>query len=171
MRPGLITFELLTPSDMARVREIQRDDVSEAFVDSADTIMKFTQYGLDHRCKGHTYAIKQADAYIGVILLGEAIPWDTDPEEMKGVPFYRLMGFVIDRRYRNREIGGYVLERAIEMIYDEFGVRPIALGVHKDNFDAERFYLNHGFCKTDVMEGNDYYYLRYPDETRLQEEA
>lgn len=165
MKPGLITFELLSQANMAQTRAIQRDDVSEAFVDTADTIMELTQYGLEHHCKGHTWAIKHENEYIGLILLGEAIPWDTDPEAMKGVPFYRIMGFVIDQRYRSRGIGGYVLERAIELIYDEFGIRPIALGIHKDNVEAERFYLNHGFCKTDVMEGDDYYYLRYPDAT------
>ncbi|MBQ7337454.1 MAG: GNAT family N-acetyltransferase [Clostridia bacterium] len=157
-----ITFELLNDSNIDRVRAIQREDISEAFVDTADTIMELTQYGLEHHCKGHTYAIKWEDEYIGLILLGEAFEWDTDPEEMRGVPFYRLMGFVIDRRYRNRGIGSYALEKVIEMVYDDFGVRPIALGVHKDNGNAARFYLNHGFKKTEVMEGNDYYYLRYP---------
>lgn len=43
-----------------------------------------TQYGLNHDCIGHTYAIKYGEAYIGVILLGEAIPWETDPKEMGG---------------------------------------------------------------------------------------
>ncbi|MBQ7390651.1 MAG: GNAT family N-acetyltransferase [Clostridia bacterium] len=161
-----ITFELLTELNIEFVRRIQRDDISEAFVDTADTIMELTQYGIDHNCKGHTYAIKRADEYIGLILLGEAFEWDTDPEEMKGVPFYRLMGFVIDKRYRSGGIGGYVLEKVIEKIYDEYGVRPIALGVHKDNIGAERFYINHGFRKTSVMEGNDYYYLRYPKKSR-----
>ena len=162
----LITLELLTNSNIGNIREIQRDDIGEAFVDTADTIMELTQYGLDHNCKGHTYAIKQDDKYIGLILLGEAFEWDTDPEEMKGVPFYRLMGFVIDKRYRSGGIGSYVLEKVIAQIYDEFGIRPIALGVHKDNIGAERFYINHGFRKTDVMEGNDYYYLRYPKKSR-----
>lgn len=54
------------------------------------------------------------------------------------------------------------MEKTIELVYSEFGVRPIALGVHKDNAGAERFYLKHGFRKTNVMEGDDYYYLRYP---------
>lgn len=89
-----------------------------------------------------------------MILLGEAFAWDTAPEEMNCVPFYRLMGFVIDERYRNYGIGGYALEKAIELIYDEFVICPIALGVHKDNFGAEHFHLNHGFRKTEVMEGN-----------------
>lgn len=163
----LISLELLSDSNLEEVRNIQRDDISEAFVDTADTVMELTQYGIDHHCKGHTYAIKREKEYIGWILLGEAFEWDTDPEEMKGIPFYRLMGFVIDQRYRSSGIGGYVLERVIKLIYDEFGVRPIALGVHKDNLGAERFYLKHGFRKTAVMEGNDYYYLRYPNENTI----
>ena len=158
-----ITFELLSQQNIDAVRAIRREDISEAWVDTADTLMELTQYGLDHNCKGHTYAVKYEDAYIGVILLGEAIPWETDPEEMNDVPFYRLMGFVIDNRYRSRGIGSYVLEKVISNIYEEYGVRPIALGVHRDNHSAGRFYEKHGFQKTDAMEGNDYYYLKYPN--------
>lgn len=160
----IIAFELLSDANLEHVRAIQRDDISEDFVDNIDAIMELTQYGFDHNCKGHTYAIKYNDAYIGVILLGEAIEWETDPIEMRDVPFYRLMGFVIDKRYRDGGIGSYVLEKVIGLIYDEFGIRPIALGVHKNNIGAERFYLRHGFQKTKAMEGNDYYYLRYPKE-------
>lgn len=161
-----ITFELLSDYNIENVRKIQREDISEDFVDTVDTIMELTQYGNIHNCKGHTYAIKLGNEYIGLILLSEAFEWDTDPEEMKDNPFYRLMGFVIDKRYRNSGIGGYALEKVIEMIYGEYGVRPIALGVHKDNIGAARFYQKHGFQKTDVMEGNDFYYLRYPKEER-----
>lgn len=158
-----ISLELLSEQNLDAVRSIHREDISEAWVDNADTIMELTQYGLDHGCIGHTYAIKYGEAYIGVILLGEAIPWETDPEEMKGVPFYRLMGFVIDKQYRNQGIGGFVLEAVIDRIYGEFGTRPIALGVHRDNHAAARFYVRHGFKKTDSIEGNDFYYLRDTD--------
>lgn len=158
----MIELEYLTQQNMDAVRGIHREDISEAWVDYADTIMELTQYGQDHHCIGHTYAVKYGETYIGVILLGEAIPWDTDPKEMEDVPFYRLMGFVIDNRYRNQGIGSYVLELVIETIYEEYGIRPIALGVHKDNHGAARFYEKHGFTKTNVMEGNDYYYFRYP---------
>ena len=164
---GNITLELLSDRNIEQARAIQRNDIGEAFVDGVDAMMELTQYGIDHHCKGHTYLIRQEGICIGLILLGEAFEWATDPEEMKGVPFYRLMGFVIDRRYRSGGIGGYILERVIELIYNEFGIRPIALGVHKDNIGAERFYRNHGFRKTGVMEGNDYYYLRYPNENTI----
>lgn len=157
-----LSLEPLTEQNFPAVRAIHREDVSEAFVDGPDTIMELTQYGLDHHCMGRTYAVRYRDACIGVILLGEAIPWETDPEEMKAEPFYRLMGFVIDSRYRGAGIGGAVLEMVISAVYREFGPRPIALGCHRDNQKAARFYLRHGFRKTDAMEGDDVYYLRYP---------
>ena len=162
----MINLELLTEANMDAVRAIHREDIPESWVDNADTLWELTQYGLEHNCIGHTYAVKQCDTYIGVILLGEAIPWETDPEEMKKEPFYRLMGFVIDNRYRSQGIGSKVLDMVIDAIYKEYGVRPIALGVHKDNHGAARFYEKHGFSKTDAMEGNDAYYIRYDSKTR-----
>jgi len=158
-----ISMELLNEQNIAAVRAIHREDIPESWVDNADTLWELTRYGLEHSCIGHTYAVKYDKTYIGVILLGEAIPWETDPKEMDGVPFYRLMGFVIDNRYRNKGIGSYVLELVIKTIYQEFGVRPIALGVHKENHGAARFYEKHGFKPTNAMEGNDIYYLRYYD--------
>lgn len=157
-----VELELLDESNIDQVRNIRREDVGEDIVDSLDTIWSLTRYGLEHRCLGHTYAVRYRDNYVGVILLGEAIPWETDPEEMRGTPFYRLMGFVIDKRYRGSGLGSYVLEKVIDICYQEFGIRPIALGCHKDNHRAAKFYEHHGFRKTNTMEGNDRYYLRYP---------
>ena len=158
----MIKLELLTKQNIDAVRDIHREDIPVSWVDDADTLWELTQYGLEHNCIGHTYAVKYGDVYIGVILLGEAIPWETDPEEMKKEPFYRLMGFVIDNRYRSQGIGSKVLQMVIDAIYSEYGVRPIALGVHKDNPGAARFYERHGFTPLNAMEGNDRYYIRHP---------
>ncbi len=157
-----IKLEYLTADNYDAVQAIRREDISEEWVDGADVMMELTEYAIAHGCKGHTYAVKYGEIYIGLILLGEAIPWGTDPKEMSAEPFYRLMGFVIDSRYRGRGIGGYVLESVVSEIYSEYGVRPIALGVHCENKGAERFYERHGFFKTDAFEGNDRYYIRYP---------
>lgn len=86
----------------------------------------------------------------------------SDPPEMKSQPFYRLMGFVIDKNYRGIGIGSRVLEMTVDKVYKDFGVRPIALGCHKDNVSAARFYTKHHFRKTGYMEKDDIYYLRYP---------
>ncbi len=159
--PSLV-LEPLTEKNLPVVLAIRREDVSEDFVDSAASLWELTQYGAEHGCLGRTFAVMLGEACVGVLLLGEAIPWETDPPEMAREPFYRLMGFIMDRQYRGRGLGGRALELAVQRVYQEFGARPIALGVHRDNRAAQRFYLRQGFVKTKYMEGNDVYFLRYP---------
>ncbi len=163
-----LCLELLTEENLPQAQAVRREDISEDFVDSADAIWELTQWGLEHGCLGHTFLILWEGKCVGFLLLGEAIPWETDPPEMAEEPFYRLMGFVLDTRYRGRGIGGQALDMAIARCYQDFGPRPIALGVHKDNIGAQRFYLRHGFVKTRYMEGNDYYFLRYPPRWRSE---
>lgn len=159
---GRLALRPLTKENLPQARGIRREDVGEDFVDGIDTLWELTRYGLEHGCVGRSFAVYYDEDCIGVLLLGEALPWETDPPEMAREPFYRLMGFVLDRRYRGLGLGGRVLEMAVEAVYEEFGVRPVALGVHRENVGAERFYLRHGFRKTEAMDGEDYYYLRYP---------
>ena len=155
-----ITLEQLTQDNYKHAIEINRDDISEDWVDTAATIMEINEYGLKHHLLGHTFLARLEEKYIGLILIGEAIPWDTDPVEMKDTSFYRIMGFVVDKYYRQKGLGGKILEMAIEQVYKDFGKRSIALGVHRDNINAGRFYEKHGFRRTGVFEGNDEYYLR-----------
>lgn len=162
---GGITVEPLRSDTVDELRRIRREDISEDFVDGADTILWLNRYGVEHNLVGRTYLIRLDSRCVGMLLIGDALEWDTDPAEMRGVPFYRLMGFVIDREYRGRGIGGRALEAAIAACYAEFGVRPIALGCHRDNVDAARFYERHGFRRVDAVEGNDQYYLRCPKDT------
>lgn len=156
-----ITFEQLTHQNFSAARALDRDDIPESFVDTAATIMEITDYGYENNLIGHTYLILCDGRYAGLILLGEAIPWDTDPPEVHQQPFYRLMGFVISREFRGKGVGGEALEKTIAKVYEDFGVRPLVLGCHKDNPKAAAFYERHGFQKTGYMEGNDVYYLRF----------
>lgn len=89
-----LKLELLSEWNIDAVRAIRGEDIPESWVDNANTLWELTQYGLEHHCIGHTYAVKKADDYIGIIFLGEAVSWETDPKEMKLKPFYPLMGFV-----------------------------------------------------------------------------
>lgn len=155
-----MVLEQLTHENYHHACKINRDDVPEEWVDTAATIMDINDYGLENHLIGHTFLARIDDKYIGLIMVGEALPWDTDPIEMKGSPFYRLMGFVVDKEYRNKGLGGVIMEKAIEQVYQEFGKRSLALGVHKDNTQARRFYERHGFRKMGVFEGDDEYYLR-----------
>lgn len=104
-----IELEELTHKNVESVSRIDRSDISEEFVDTVHTIIEITDYGVEHHCLGHTFAIKNENVYIGLILLGEALEWETDLPEMKSEPFYRLMGFVMDKNYRGNEIGSKVL--------------------------------------------------------------
>ena len=157
-----ITFEQLTHQNFSAARALDRDDIPESFVDTAATIMEITDYGYENNLIGHTYLILCDGRYAGLILLGEAIPWDTDPPEVHQQPFYRLMGFVIGKAFRGKGVGGEALEKTMAKVYEDFGVRPLVLGCHKDNPRAAAFYERHGFHRTDYMEGNDCYYLRFP---------
>lgn len=155
-----IIFEELTHNNLQIAKQINRDDIPESFVINANEIMDITDYGVAHGCIGHAFLAKYNDHYVGLLLLGEALHWDSDPIEMREEPFYRLMGFVIDKQYRPKGLGGIILEKAIEQVYKDFGKRSIALGCHKDNIRAKAFYLRHGFKPTGVFEGNDEYLLR-----------
>jgi len=153
-------FEELNNDNYEQAKKIDRTDIPISFVDSIDTIMEYTKYGLEHKCIGHTFLISLEGKYIAYLLLGEAINWETDPDEMGKEPFYRLMGFVVDKKYRNKGYGGEILEKAIDIVYKDFGVRSIALCCHKDNKKAARFYMKHHFVPTGNYEENDEYYLR-----------
>ena len=158
----MIRLEELTDSRRNDVLGIDRSDISEDWVDSIPDILALHQYGLDHGCIGHTYAIYAEDACIGIILMGEGIPWPCDPPEVAGIPFYRIMGFVIDKTWRGKGLGSQVLEAVIARIFGEFGSRPILIGVQQDNVRAADFYLRHGFRPTDSWDEDDRFYVRFP---------
>lgn len=159
----MITLEQLTHDNLAHGLTINRDDIPEEWVDTVGKLMEITDYGAEHGLIGHTFLARMGDEYVGIIMIGEAIPWDTDPDEMKGKPFYRVMGFAVDKAHRSCGIGGEILEAAIEQVYSEFGRRPLSLGVHKDNTRVRKFYERHGFRPTGIFEGNDEYFLRLTD--------
>ena len=158
-----IVLKQLTHDNFAHASAIRRDDIPQEWVDTAASLMKVTDYGAQHHLIGHTFLAYIQGKPVGLIMIGEALAWATDPDEMKKQPFYRVMGFVVDKNHRNRGIGGAILEEAIAQVYREFGERSLALGVHKDNSCAGRFYERHGFRRTGVYEGNDEYYLRLID--------
>ena len=136
----MIRLEELTDSRRNDVLGIDRSDISEDWVDSIPDILALHQYGLDHGCIGHTYAIYAEDVCIGII----------------------LMGFVIDKAWRGKGLGSQVLEAVISRIFGEFGPRSILIGVQQDNVRAADFYLRHGFRPTDSWDEDDRFYIRDP---------
>ena len=158
----MLRLEPLEGCHRQAVLDIDRSDISEDWVDSIPDILALHQYGLDHGCIGHTYAIHEDGTCIGIILMGEGFPWPCDPPEVAGIPFYRIMGFVIDKAWRGKGLGSQVLETVIARIFDEFGSRPILIGVQQDNIRAADFYLRHGFRPTDSWDEDDRFFIRWP---------
>lgn len=156
----MITLEILSRENQAQALGIDREDISLDVVDSTEEIIKLTKYGEEHGYIGHTYLIREDGRCVGIILMGEGIPWEIDPPQIAGRPFYRIMGFVIDREYRRRGIGSYVLEEVIGRVYREFGPRPIVIGCQRDNLAAMKLYQKHGFINTYVMDEDDYFLIR-----------
>lgn len=156
----MITLEVLNRENQAEALGIDRADISLNFVDSVEDIIELTRYGEVHGCIGHTYLIRCGGRCVGIILMGEGIPWEVDPPQIAGKPFYRIMGFIIDREYRRRGIGSYALEEVIGRIYREFGSRPIVIGCHEDNGAAMKLYQKHGFVNTFAMDKDDYFLIR-----------
>ncbi len=156
----MITLEILDRENQQEALGIDREDVSLDFVDSVEDIIELTRYGEEHKYIGHTYLVRFDGKCVGIILMGEGIPWEVDPPQIAGRPFYRIMGFIIDRGYRRRGIGSYVLEEVIRRIYGEFGPRPILIGCQENNISAMELYQRHGFVNTLAMDEDDCFLIR-----------
>ena len=94
---GILKLEQLTHDNYQQALAINRDDIPEAWVDTAASLMEVTDYGAEHKLIGHTYIAYINDSPVSLIMIGEALAWDTDPDEMKYKPFYRVMGFVVHK--------------------------------------------------------------------------
>ena len=158
----ILRLEYVDDRNRDDVLRIDRSDISEDWVNSIPDILDLHQYGLEHGCIGHTYAVYADDICIGIILMGEGFPWPCDPPEIAGMPFYRIMGFVLDKAWRGKGLGSQVLETVIARVFDEFGPRPILIGVQEENLRAADFYLQHAFSPTDAWDEDDRFYIRYP---------
>ena len=154
------TLEDLTFENCGKAYEIDRTDIPDAFVDDVPTLIATLRFGFENKLKGRAFLITKDGRAIGTILLGEGLYCDTDPQELKDKPFYRLVSFVLDKNFRGKGLGHEILESTIEKVYSDFGSYPIILGVHKDNKKAAHFYLKNGFTKTSCMDENDYCFIR-----------
>ncbi|MCR5122056.1 MAG: GNAT family N-acetyltransferase [Ruminococcus sp.] len=154
-------FEPLTFDNCERAREIDRSDIPEDFVDGVPALIETLRFGYEHKLIGYSFLVNVGERPVGTILLGQGLYCEgEDPPEVEGVPFYRLVFFIIDRAYRSRGLGSRILAETIERVFRDFGERPIVLGVHRDNMKAMRFYERQGFTKTPYTEGNDCVFIR-----------
>lgn len=153
-------LEELNELNREKLLTFERDDVPLDFVEDIAETIEQADYGTEHHLRGHCYAVLSDGEYAGIMLIGEGIPWECDPPELSGVFFYRILGFIIDKKHRGGGLGSWALEEAIRRIYDEYGKAPIVIECHKDNTRAIEFYKKHGFRPTNHRENDDYYFIR-----------
>lgn len=156
----MVQLEFLNEENEKLLYKIQRDDVPQHFAEDISYTIALSKYGKENNLKGYCYAIKYKEDYVGIILIGEAIEDEADPVELKGRLFFRIIGFVIDKRYRNLGFGSEVLNEALSGIYSEYGKVPVVLECHKDNKKALEFYSKAGFKNTDILHNQDYYFIK-----------
>lgn len=156
----MIKLELLNRNNENMVKEIQRDDIPLCFAEDVSSTIELSKYGEENNLRGHCYTIKYADKYIGIILIGEAIEDVADPIELKGTGYFRVIGFIIDRAYRGQGIGSKAFGLALNEIYCEYGKVPILLECHKDNERAIKFYNKMGFRNTNILNNEDYFFIK-----------
>lgn len=156
----MVQLEILSKENEQKVLAIERDDIPECFAESMAYTIQLSHYGTQYGMKGFCFAIKYLEDYVGILLIGEAIQDDADPDEVKNKSYFRVIGFVIDRRYRGRGIGRQAFSLALEKIYHEYGNTPILLECHRKNQSAMRFYEKMGFKNTNKLHNNDYYMVR-----------
>ena len=78
-----IVLKQLTHDNFAHASAIRRDDIPQEWVDTAASLMKVTDYGAQHHLIGHTFLAYIQGKPVGLIMIGEALAWSTDPDEMK----------------------------------------------------------------------------------------
>lgn len=158
----MVQLELLSKENEEKVLAIDRDDIPECFAESMSYTIQLSHYGIQQGLKGFCFAIKYFENYVGLILVGEAIEDEADPVEVKNRSYFRVIGFVLDRSYRDRGIGSQAFTLALEKIYHEYGTVPILLECHRKNQAAIRFYEKMGFINTNRLHNDDYYMVKLP---------
>lgn len=124
-----IDLELLSDANRQEVLKIDRSDISLDYVEDISETLRQSDYGDEHHLRGHGYVIRCDGACAGVMLIGEGIPWDCDPEEIQGTFFYRILGFVLDKRFRGRGWAQPPWSRPFKIFMKSSALRPSSLSV------------------------------------------
>ena len=96
-------------------------------------------------------------AQVGRIVVGYVIFWVSDD-------IGHIIAIAVDSRFRDMNVGSLLLEK-VKYILKRNSIKVINLEVRKSNFDAIRFYINHGFSVVDEIEE---YYSDFEDGVIMQ---
>ena len=157
-----IELELLNDFNRDKVLNIQKDSMDEEFVYDISYTLKLAKFIADNNMRGHCYAIKYSNNYIGIVLVCEIIKDEVDLSKIPKNDYFKIIGFTIDKNYRGKGIGTKALELALKDIIKEYGNVPFLLECGKDNIQAMKVYEKLGFNNTNILNDEDEYFLIKP---------
>lgn len=156
----MITLELLSHKNEEELLKLDRGDIPDKYVEHVEYTINMSHYGIENGLDGFCTAIKNDDKYIGIILVGEAIWGDMDPIEVKNRNPFRILGFMIDKKYRGQGIGRHAFKMILNKFYLEYGDKPLLLECYKENKIAKKFYEKFGFIDTGISTATDIVMLK-----------
>lgn len=156
----MVSLELLSDKNEEDLLKMDRGDIPDKYVERVEYIINLSHYGSENGLDGFCTAIKNDDKYIGIILVGEAILGDMDPIEVINRNPFRIMGFMIDKKYRGQGLGRHAFQMILDKFYLEYGNKPLILECYKENIVAKRFYEKFGFIDSGISTATDIVMLK-----------
>jgi diamine N-acetyltransferase len=141
----MVELEQLNAQNEEALLEVDCGGVPRRFVEPVADTIALAKYGMEQGLEGFCFAIKRDDAYVGILLAGQALDDPADPVEIRGTRFFRILGFVLDRSVRGQGVGSAALKLAVKRVRETYGNVPFLLECDKDNHAARRFYEKNGF--------------------------
>jgi ribosomal protein S18 acetylase RimI-like enzyme len=156
----MVTIELLSDDNEKELLKIDRGNIPDEYVEKVEHTIALNHMGNENNLLGMCFAIKWDKKYVGVILIGEAILEDYEPEEVRDKKPFRIIGFLIDAKYRSKGIGSQAFSLILDEFYSHYGNRPLLLECHSENETAQKFYEKYGFINTKIKVKNDFIMLK-----------
>lgn len=156
----MVSIETINEQNEKELLKLHMGDIPPEYVEKVEYTISLYRWGQENDLEGMCLAVKDDDEYVGIILFGEAILADWEPEEVRGKKPFRIIGFMIDSDYRSKGIGTKAFSLVLDKFNKEYGNKPILLECHCENTGAQRLYEKFGFANTGIIVNNHYTMLR-----------
>lgn len=161
----MIELKDITFENVNKIIQLKRMFSQRKFVEKSAVTISFAYAGINNGYPGFASAIYSDGEPVGIILIGRGPVGSNEPDILKqNENVYRLVGFLVDRRFQHRGIGREALKLALEKVkqYPEGDSLPIVLECHKKNKSAMKLYESFGFYNTGTECKKHYILIRLP---------
>lgn len=156
-----IDLENITFSNVHELLELNPGNTPSEFVESPEIIIAYAYCGDQQKLRGFCNAICADGVPVGLFLIGEAIPGESDPIEARRAGlFFRMLGFQIDAAQRGKGIAKEALRLILQKYDALYNRAPLVLECHEENTVAYKMYLSAGFRDTRITQNRHQIMLR-----------